>query len=92
MTLDEAVALVERKTGDHPISAFEYKGNFYVLMTPLSDYNPDVDVAQCYYPVINGTVQDPINDFGLFLTADDPDAMADAAEHSKLYLEGVQNG
>lgn len=91
MTMDEAVRLVESKTGLYPISAFEFKHQYYVLATPLADYNPDEDVAQCYYPVIDSKLGEPQNAIGLFLSADDPYAISDAAEKSKSYWKGTHD-
>lgn len=92
MTIDEAVKLVVTQTGDYPVSAFEFDGAFYVLMTPFKDYDSDNDTTHCYYPVVDGRVQAPVNDLGLFLAAEDPYAMSEAAEYAKSYLGGIQNG
>lgn len=91
MTIDDAVQLVCRKTGDYPISAFEFDGSYYVLMTPLEDYEPGIDVVHCYYPVQNGIVKEPINDLGLFLCSDDPYGMFEAAKHAKNYLRRTRD-
>lgn len=82
MTIDEAAQLVASTTGEFPISGFEFDGAYYILMTPLSDYNPGNDTVHCYYPVVDGVVGDPKNVLGLFLESPDPRAMADAAKQS----------
>ena len=60
MKLEDAVHMAVRKTGHYPISAFEYSGEFYVYLTPFSDYDPSNDYANYCCVVDASGVGEPI--------------------------------
>lgn len=84
MNKNTAKSIVAEETKWYTPVAFEFDGQWYVLATPLSDYDPKKDVSQTWVRVDDNGSIESMPGLALVLADMDHPGLCDAA---KLALE-----